>query len=160
VTSSTSWPRSSPTTSSKSTRWPSPKTVSLPHAGIVKLNLKYKGATVDIQRIRARKSPKIEEVAPPAEAKTQQQAAEEDRLLQELSGQTGRKEQEPPFSVYALSPHVREEYSLENKGAVKALELDFDLSLLLHSRGIHLEASEGLVYLFVRGLYEVCLRLP
>jgi hypothetical protein len=43
---------------------------------------------------------------------------------------------------------------------VKALELDFDLSLLLHSRGIHLEASEGLVYLFVRGLYEVCLRLP
>lgn len=32
----------------------------------------------------------------------------------------------------------REEYSLENKGQVKQLEIEYDLSLLIHSRGIHL----------------------
>lgn len=31
---------------------------------VVKVNLKYKGNSVEIQRIRARKSPKIEEVQP------------------------------------------------------------------------------------------------
>ena len=54
----------------------------------------------------------------------------------------------------------REEYSLESKGAIRAIEIDFDLSMVIHSRGIHLEASDRIVYLFVRGLYEVCLKLP
>lgn len=54
----------------------------------------------------------------------------------------------------------REEFSLENRGKVAMLEIEFDLSMLIHSKGIHLEASDRIVYLFVRGLYEICLRLP
>lgn len=35
-----------------------------------------------------------------------------------------------------------------------------DLSILIHSRGIHLEGSIGFLYLFVKGFYEICLKMP
>ena len=35
-----------------------------------------------------------------------------------------------------------------------------DLSLLIHSRGIHLEGSKGMIFLMVKGFYELGLRMP
>ena len=36
----------------------------------------------------------------------------------------------------------------------------FELPHLLNSKGIHLEGSSRFLYLLVRGIYEVCLKLP
>ena len=81
---------------------------------VVKVNMKYKGNNVDIQRIRAKKSPKIEEVSKKEEEnKTEEQFHEEEKLLNELSGHTGKKEKRPDFSVFGVSwEGEREEYSL------------------------------------------------
>lgn len=43
---------------------------------------------------------------------------------------------------------------------VRLIIIEIDLSILIHSRGIHLEGSMGLVYLFVKGFYELSLRMP
>ncbi len=43
---------------------------------------------------------------------------------------------------------------------VRLVIIEVDLSILIHSRGIHLEGSMGLVYLFVKGFYELSLRMP
>ena len=48
---------------------------------MVKVNLKYKGNSVEIQRIKAKKSPKIEEV--PSKSKLQEET--EERVLSGLS---------------------------------------------------------------------------
>ncbi len=47
----------------------------------MKVNLKYKGNNVEVQRIRARKSPKIEEVQSQEEPRSKQQFEEEEKLL-------------------------------------------------------------------------------
>jgi hypothetical protein len=43
---------------------------------------------------------------------------------------------------------------------VRLVIIEIDLSILIHSRGIHLEGSMGLIYLFVKGFYELTLRMP
>jgi len=35
-----------------------------------------------------------------------------------------------------------------------------DLPHLIHSKGIHLEASQRLIYLLVKNMYEICLKMP
>lgn len=44
------------------------------------------------------------------------------------------------------------EFDLECKD-IKILYIDVELPLLIHSRGIHLEANEEMLYLFVKGIY-------
>ena len=55
-----------------------------------------------------------------------------------MSGE-GKKAKRPAFKVYGVDyGGEREEYSLENRGKVRQLEVEIDLSLLIHSKGIHL----------------------
>lgn len=65
---------------------------------------------------------------------------------------------QPDFKVYT-SIGKTEEYDLECKRP-KMLVFEFQLPLLIHSRGIHLEVNEEMLYLLVKGIYEVCLLLP
>jgi hypothetical protein len=57
----------------------------------VKVNLKYKGNSVEIQRIKAKKSPKIEEV--PSKSKLQEES--EERVLSGLNEHASSKLKQP-----------------------------------------------------------------
>lgn len=87
---------------------------------VVKVNLKYKGSSVEIQRIKAKKSPKIEEM--PNKSKLQEET--EERVLSGLSEHASEKLRQPEFKVFGVFfEGGREEYSLESKGKVRSLEL-------------------------------------
>ena len=58
-----------------------------------------------------------------------------------------------------MAPGQWEAYSLEVRD-VSTLRIIVELPHLIHSRGIHLEGSSELVYLSVKNLYELCLKMP
>jgi hypothetical protein len=119
--------------------------------------LKYKGNKVEVQRVRAKKSPKIEQISQ-QDADNQHQREEE--LLRELTNEEKGKAMTPTFEVLACTrPTFYEPYSLDVK-SYNSLKVVVNLPHLIHSKGIHLEGSLRLLYLSVRNMYELCLKIP
>ena len=85
---------------------------------------------------------------------------QEDEMFNELN-QT-KKAIRPEFQVTMHSSNGQSEpFSLlQFRQKPAYIKIVFDLPHLLHSRGIHLEGSQKLLYLFVKGIYEICLKLP
>lgn len=40
------------------------------------------------------------------------------------------------------------------------MQILLSLPHLIHSKGIHLEGCGNMIYLSVKGIYEICLRIP
>lgn len=72
-----------------------------------------------MQRIKGKKSPKIEEVP---QQKSKEQEDSEERLLSGLSEHATSKQKRPDFKIFGVGyDGIREEYSLENKGQIRSL---------------------------------------
>ena len=66
----------------------------------------------------------------------------------------------PVFEVFAKGEDQSwEPFSIEVRN-LKTLKIIVELPHLIHSKGIHLEGSSEMVYLSVKNLYELCLRMP
>ena len=86
-------------------------------------------------------------------------------MFNEINGEydNEKKVARPDFKVFVEKlDGSKNEYlfgSFRNDD-VRLVVIEIDLSILIHSRGIHLEGSMGLIYLFVKGFYELTLRMP
>jgi hypothetical protein len=97
--------------------------------------LKYKGSKVEVQRVRAKKSPKIEQISQ-KDADNQHQREEE--LLRELTNEGKGKAMKPTFEVFACTPPAFYEPDSLDVKMYHSLKVVIDLPHLIHSKGIHL----------------------
>jgi len=133
--------------------------------------MKYKGKTVQLQRIRGKKAPKIEEIKAEQKAfeKTVRDAKSavqtpEWKLFVELKldNQTPIKNAEELIKTVDQNLMNIEQFDGFNANfkESRALIFQINLPLLVHGHSVILECSEEQIYMTVANFYELALKLP
>lgn len=98
--------------------------------------MNYKGTSVEFHRVKGKKAPKIEQVKEENFPISEEQKSKEEELFEMLSNPKQNKLVRPDFKVY-INKSKTAEYDLEYQN-LNELFIEFELPLLIHSRGIHL----------------------
>eukprot|EP00826_Nyctotherus_ovalis_P018322 TRINITY_DN15471_c0_g1_i2.p1 TRINITY_DN15471_c0_g1~~TRINITY_DN15471_c0_g1_i2.p1 ORF type:complete len:263 (-),score=62.03 TRINITY_DN15471_c0_g1_i2:225-1013(-) len=134
--------------------------------------MKYKGKTVQLQRIKGKKAPKIEEIK--SQTKIFEKAIEKQNTVQTPEWKFFIELKDSPNAENAEDLVKEVEKAVEGKSKAieafdgfnanereaRSLVFQISLPLLVHGHSIILEASEEQLYMSVANFYELVLYLP
>ncbi|EAR96395.1 pre-RNA processing PIH1/Nop17 protein (macronuclear) [Tetrahymena thermophila SB210] len=129
--------------------------------------LKYKGKSIEYQRVKGKKAPKIQQLSQ-EDIQTQEQIAKSGKkLVQEMN--EGKKQNlpmgmipRPKWNLYILyKDGTQEEYDGDfNLQKLKYIKIVIELPLLVTGKHIQLEVTDSKMYLRNGKFYELCLKYP
>ncbi|KRW98808.1 hypothetical protein PPERSA_10579 [Pseudocohnilembus persalinus] len=127
-------------------------------------NLKYKGKSVEFQRVKGKKAPKIQQLSEENRKAQEQIKKSENKLIQEIKEEQNLPEiiPRPQWELYNVFGQGQEslydgDFDIEQ---IKYFKFVFEMPLLVTGKFINIEMKQDSFYIKVNKFYEIAMQFP